>query len=484
MSIGPTALSSVLVQRLDAVLGTQLGQQGKDTTRLDAVRPPGTAVDIGADGDVTQQGPQSKAIQDIVEKAELTAATRARFLSADITGSAPTILGQTARTILTLLAQYPDTAPALAGKNPLWAEGEAAPEGSADGQADGDAATRGQTSSAGSSANASANTSAGAAAANAAARAVAGNLAGQAAQAGAAEAQDEAAATRANTAALAGEAAADADGAQTNAQTAAASRARLADAALAMLASRAPALPGAGPQPAQLAQALKQTLQQSGLFYESHLADMAYGQRDAAELAREPQARLDPDVMPRINPAGENRSLLADNLRFGLPTTSSPMTLQANGQPTHGTAVTWSGSQPGQAPTTPPGIHPDAALLVRQQLEVFANQTLAWEGSAWQGAPMWWEIRREQDDTIPGSNPVEAGQSWATRLVLNLPRLGTVEVRMNLAGNQLVMNIVAPDSDNEIAQAGIALRQRMHAAGLTLSDLTVGAHAPDLEELF
>lgn len=480
MSIGPTALSSVLVQRLDAVLGTQLAQQGKDNTRLDAVTPPGTAVDIGADGDVTQQGPQSKAIQEIVAKAELNAATRARFLSADITGSAPTILGQTARTILTLLAQYPDTAPALAGKNPLWAEGETAPEGAldtpADGQTDGEVATRGQATAAG--------TSAGTPAATAGGRDAAGNLAGQAGQAGAADAQDEAAATRTNTATLAGEAAEGADGAQADAQTGAASRARLADAALATLASRAPAMPGAGPQPAQLAQALKQTLQQSGLFYESHLADMAFGQRDAAELAREPQARLNPDVMPRINPAGENRSLLADNLRFGLPTTSSPMTFQADGQPTHGTAVTWSSSQPGQAPATPPGIHPDAALLVRQQLEVFANQTLAWEGTAWQGAPMWWEIRREQDDTIPGSNPVEAGQSWATRLVLNLPRLGTVEVRMNLAGNQLVMNIVAPESDTEISQAGIALRQRMHAAGLTLSDLTVAAHAPALEELF
>ncbi|OWT79984.1 MULTISPECIES: flagellar hook-length control protein FliK [unclassified Achromobacter] len=482
MSIGPTALSSVLVQRLDAVLGTQLAQQGKDNTRLDAVTPPGSAVDIGADGDVTQQGPQNKAIQEIVAKAELNAATRARYLSADITGSAPTILGQTARTILTLLAQYPDTAPALAGKNALWAEGEDAPEGALDtpdGQAEGGGATRGQApASAPAAGTAAANANA---TANANGRGVAGNPAGQA---GAADAQDEAAATRANTAALAGEAAEGADGAQAGAQAAAASRARLADAALATLASRAPAMPGAGPQPAQLAQALKQTLQQSGLFYESHLADMAFGQRDAAELAREPQARLNPDVMPRINPAGENRSLLADNLRFGLPTTSSPMTFQADGQPTHGTAVTWSGSQPGQAPTTPPGIHPDAALLVRQQLEVFANQTLAWEGTAWQGAPMWWEIRREQDDTIPGSNPVEAGQSWATRLVLNLPRLGTVEVRMNLAGNQLVMNIVAPQSDTEISQAGIALRQRMHAAGLTLSDLTVAAHAPALEELF
>ncbi|MFC4274252.1 flagellar hook-length control protein FliK [Achromobacter aloeverae] len=472
MSIGPTALSSLLVQRLDAVLGTQLAQQGKDTTRQDAVNPPGTAVDIGAEGDgaVSQQGPQSKAIQEIVDRAALNAATRARFLSADITGSAPTILGQTARTILTLLAQYPDTAPALAGKTPLWAEGETAPDAPADEQPDGDVATRGQAAAAG--------TPAAAAGARGAAAALMG-------QAGAADAQDEAAAARAGMAAQAADGAEGADVADgtERAQTAAPSRARLADAALATMASQAPNLPSAGPQPAQLAQALRQALQQSGLFYESHLADMAYGQRDPADLAREPQARLNPDAMPRINPAGENRSLLADNLRFGLPTTASPMTLQADGQPTHGTAITWSGSQPGTPPTTPPGIHPDAALLVRQQLEVFANQTLAWEGTAWQGAPMWWEIRREQDDAMPGANPVEAGQSWATRLVLNLPRLGTVEVRMNLAGKQLVMNIVAPDSDGEIAQAGAALRQRMQAAGLTLSDLTVAAHAPALEEL-
>ncbi len=473
MSIGPSALSSVLVQRLDAVLGTQLAQQGRNTTRQDAVAPPGSSSDIGTGNDdsVARQGPQSKAIQEVVEQAELNAATRARFLSAAITGSAPTILGQTARTILTLLAQYPETAPALAGKTPLWAEGEAAALPPAEGETDAEIAGRAQTPAA--SAGAAAN------ARNAAANLLASGLAGDLAElaTAGADAQDEAMAARAQVGAQA--AAAGAEGSP----AAVPSRARLADAALALMASQAPDMPGAGPQPAQLAQALKQTLQQSGLFYESHLSDMAFGQRDPAELAREPQARLNPDAMPRINPAGENRSLLADNLRFGLPTTASPMTLQADGQPTHGTAVTWSGSHPGTPPTTPPGIHPDAALLVRQQLEVFANQTLAWEGTAWPGAPMWWEVRREQDDSMPAGDPVEAGQSWATRLVLNLPRLGNVEVRINLAGNQLVMNIVAPDSDAEISRAGTVLRQRMQAAGLTLSDLTIAPHAPALEEL-
>ncbi|WP_195846994.1 flagellar hook-length control protein FliK, partial [Bordetella pertussis] len=92
-------------------------------------------------------------------------------------------------------------------------------------------------------------------------------------------------------------------------------------------------------------------------------------------------------------------------------------------------------SQPaGHAPGAPvPGIHQDATLLVRTH--------------------------------------------WATRLKLNLPRLGTVEARLNLAANQLVLHVVAPDSAAEIGAAADALRQQLSAAGLTLTNLSVDAVA-------
>ncbi|CPQ45765.1 Flagellar hook-length control protein FliK [Bordetella pertussis] len=77
-----------------------------------------------------------------------------------------------------------------------------------------------------------------------------------------------------------------------------------------------------------------------------------------------------------------------------------------------------------------PGIHQDATLLVRQQLDK-----------------------------------------------LNLPRLGTVEARLNLAANQLVLHVVAPDSAAEIGAAADALRQQLSAAGLTLTNLSVDAVA-------
>lgn len=474
MSVGPSALSSLLVQRLDAVLGTQLAQHGNTNTRQDAVRPADGLADIGdgqADGAVEQNGANKAAVRDAAAQADLASAARARFVSTDTTWSAPTSLGQTARTILTLLAQYPETAPAIAGKAPLWMAGApAAPDDeAAPGAQGGTAPNKNSTAPAGADPT----------------RIVQMTDGQDDGQGGlSSQSQGAGAAAGAKTTAPAGQLAAAADAADLAelSDATATSRPRAADAAAA---TRAPDLTTPGPQPGQLAQALKQALQGSGLFYESHLSDVAYGRRNAQQVAKEPQAALNPDDAPRINPSDEKRSILADNVRFSLPTMSSPTMPQADGMPSTGSAPTWSSSTPSLAPAPPPGIHPDAALLVRQQLEVLANQTLAWEGSAWAGTHMWWEINREQGDRASTADPhANAMQTWATRLVLTMPRLGAVEVRLNLAGDQLVMHIVAPDGEAEIARSGEALRQRMLAAGLTLSDLTITQFAPGLEEAF
>jgi hypothetical protein len=486
----------LLVQRLDAVLGTQLAQHGNGSlaTRPDAVSPPGGPAAPGdqrTGGSIDPNSPQAKAIiRDAELQAALAAAARARYISTDTTRSAPTSLGQTARTILTLLAQYPETAPAVAGKAALWLpDGEESHDSGTTPRASGESAAR----PAGSASVETEQAVQGAGGGNAGQGGLSGQSQGGAGNMDAAPAPGTSQAGVASLAPDSGDAvdaavAADIATNKTQATAAAGDTAgsKILDAAsgrgpAGSTAIRAPDLPTPGPQPAGLAQALKFALQSSGLFYESHLGDVAYGQRTAAQLAKEPQAALDPGQAPRINPAGENRSILADNVRFSLPTSAAPMMSQADGMPSTGTAPTWSGSQPSLAPAPPPGIHPEAALLVRQQLEVLANQTLAWEGTAWPGTPMWWEVSREQHDSSPGA--ARPGlQTWATRLVLTMPRLGSVEARLSLAGDQLVMQIVAPDGDAEISRATGALRERMQAAGLTLSDVAVSAYAPGLEE--
>ncbi|KAG1177558.1 hypothetical protein G6F35_016377 [Rhizopus arrhizus] len=59
-------------------------------------------------------------VVDAKTAAALALAARGLVTSSDTTASAPTTLGTTARTILALLAQYPEAAPAVQGRAPLW----------------------------------------------------------------------------------------------------------------------------------------------------------------------------------------------------------------------------------------------------------------------------------------------------------------------------------------------------------------------------
>lgn len=407
MSIGPSALGTVLVQRLDAVLGTTMAAHANlvSGARPDAVAQPGEAVRPGQAEhagrsprqplDPAARGQRDATVANSKDAEASGQPARSQVTRTDATASAPTTLGQTARTILALLAQYPDRPPPARGQAPLWpgptspAEG-AAPPRVADGHAPlpGDAPARGA--------------------------------------AGLAAARPDAAGNAPMPGARPGHPVAGV-------------------AAPAMTGLRLPAA-------ATLAAALRHALQNSGLFYESHLSDLAYGQRTADQLRAQPQALLPRAALPPHESAGR-----------------PPLPAQ--------------GATPGDAPAStqapspgPTGIHPEAAPLVRQQLDILANQTLVWQGQAWPGTPLEWEVRRDRHGEAD-----EAGTHWATRLTLDLPRLGQVQARLTLANDQLVLQLLAPRSAREINAAAQALRANLQRAGLTLTHLSVdavAAHTP------
>lgn len=403
MSIGPPALSTVLVQRLDAVLGTTMAAHANlvSGARPDAVAQPGEAARPGqpdAAGrnprapaePVQARGSRGNTVGDAGSAEASGQAAREKVTRYDATASAPTTLGQTARTILALLALYPDQAPAAQGRAPLWPAPPGAPAG------------------------------------------------------------DPAAAGPARPA--------------PHATPQAASAAPTAPPPSAGPAAGAGAT-GPGSLPAMLAGALRQALQGSGLFYESHLSELAFGRRTLEQVRDEPQAGLPreglrapaPGAAPRPQgPAPAMAAAPADTAAGGGPA------------PAAGAAA---------APSAPAGIHPDAAPLVRQQLDILANQALLWHGAAWPGTPLEWEVRRQAPDGADQPVP-----HWATRLKLDLPRLGLVEARLNLAGDQLVMQVVAPHSAREIGDQAQALREGLQRAGLTLSRLSVAATAARPDE--
>lgn len=189
----------------------------------------------------------------------------------------------------------------------------------------------------------------------------------------------------------------------------------------------------------RLAQALRQALQHSGLFYESHLRALASGQYRLTDIQQEPQAPL-------------------------------PTTTRADAPGVTTAANTSSGT----APT--PGVDPATHGVVRQQLEALADQSVQWRGEAWPGADMQWRIERESPHDTASSGGAQTTR-WATRLQLNLPGLGHVVADLKLDGTQLQLALKTDDAAAALLQEQAAsLRSQLSARRLQLASISVANH--------
>ncbi|NYT61946.1 flagellar hook-length control protein FliK [Alcaligenaceae bacterium] len=436
MSIGgPSALGTLLVHRLDSVLGTTLSQQANVVSgaRPDAVTQPGSPdrtdaaknethrqTREGVDRATAQTGQHTKeAINRAridARAAEILAARSAP--STSTTQSAPTSLGHAARTILALLANFPDQAAAVQGKTPLLT-----------------ANPRSANSNPGN------------------APATGGNIARAETTATLNRGPGIVAAPSASGAAgpLGATAAATATGQATSSV------------------------------PAQLAQALAHTLQRSGMFYESHLHNLAFGKQTPAQLEQEPQAQAGRGAPEGAPGSGKNAATTTTQQPASTPgQPGSNNASAASAQASRGETMHAGQNAPAPAaPNTPvpvPGLDPQTHQLVRQQLEVLANQTFAWRGEAWPDAPMEWEVSRREPSREDTLLSAETDQ-WATRINIQLPSLGNVQARLTLAGQQLVMHLIAPESSSLLKDHTEALRKRYSALGMQLSQLSVSRNA-------
>jgi len=127
-----------------------------------------------------------------------------------------------------------------------------------------------------------------------------------------------------------------------------------------------------------------------------------------------------------------------------------------------------------EAASAGPVVHPAAEGFVRQQLELLASQHFRWVGEAWPDTRMAWEIYRpavEEDGSARDTHT----QAWTTRLLIGLPQLGTIEVRLSLAGGRLDARIGATEQDAvaRMDEARAGLRARLAASGIALAQLAI-----------
>lgn len=255
----------------------------------------------------------------------------------------------------------------------------------------------------------------------------------------------------------------------------------------------------------RLASALADSVAFSGLFYESHLAQMSFGQRSPAQLFREPQA----STGQRVGGEHADAAEASPSAKTGTPTSPSdnasrtahfgtpinPSTASGDQTSHHQASARSASGLPGSSggimgvpnppnPTindpgarnmgvpdlTGTGVHPDTAPLVRQQLETLANSQFTWQGEAWPGAEMEWEVQDES-----GRQEAERQNAWSSRLRLQLPGLGEVEARLSLVDGQVVMRLTAPESADSLRTHAAVLQESMARAGLTLSDLAIAS---------
>lgn len=182
---------------------------------------------------------------------------------------------------------------------------------------------------------------------------------------------------------------------------------------------------------AQLASGLKQAIQASGLFYESHLADWVQGTGTRSELAREPQGAF----APAVARATEQAQAAA------------------------------------QAPA-PQHLAPQVEGLVQRQLEVLEFRAAQWQGEAWPGQRA--EIRIAEDDTAAGRDAA-GDPAWNATLRVTMPGLGEVEGRISLSGRavRLALGTTDPQAVRTLAGARAELARALGAQGLSLAEAKV-----------
>lgn len=230
------------------------------------------------------------------------------------------------------------------------------------------------------------------------------------------------------------------------------------------------------PESRQLAGALRETLGNSGLFYESHQAQWLEGTRSTAQLLHEPQnqtpeqlkAAMTDDTGNKAAMTGDtaNKAAMAGNTGKDQALTSNTSNPAAT---TSNTAHTSTQNPPSTTllqEAKALGIPEHLQPLVQQQLNALETRQMLWQGNVWPDQPMQWEIHEQPAKQSHGAE--EQQRQWVTQIRLDLPNLGEVEatLRFNSAGLNLTLNAATAETRALLGSASTRLVSALSDAGI------------------
>lgn len=176
----------------------------------------------------------------------------------------------------------------------------------------------------------------------------------------------------------------------------------------------------------QLTQQLQQTISQSGLFYESHVAEWAQGQLALSQLSQEPQFAL-----TSSNAHATNDILEKD---------------------------------------------PTVAQMIQSQLDAQEQQKITWQGPFTDSIPLKWEITK--DGKGNKASPSENADAWQSILKLDFPELGQVSITVNMYQGhvQLLMQTQSPETAPLLQSHAAELRRSLLLAGTAVDQMNIQHH--------
>lgn len=207
--------------------------------------------------------------------------------------------------------------------------------------------------------------------------------------------------------------------------------------------AKPPLLSDAPGDPAKLAQGLAQAVNKSGVFYESHLKSWSEGRLPLESLQQEPQARL-------LENAKANAASIA------LDSATQADASQASNRVLSSSAA------------------PQLGQLVQRQLDTLENRVVFLQAMAWPNQQVTMEIQQEQV-TDRDAQEEMTERAWTSRLSLDLPALGSVNVSLRLVNGTIQVDF-HPQRDTTsqlIRDNSPRLASGMDAAGLNLALMTV-----------
>jgi len=179
---------------------------------------------------------------------------------------------------------------------------------------------------------------------------------------------------------------------------------------------------------AQLAQNLRDTVDSSGLFYESHVAEWAEGKRPLASLMQEPQ--------------------MQKALQGEMPRTGTDLA---------------------------------SAQLINLQLHTHEQSRVQWQGEAWPGQKMQWDVTRDTPEGGQHGAPDEEQAAWRSGVRFQFPLLGDIAAQVVVQGGKVHIQMQAGSEDSAatLRQHAAALENAMAASGWPLASLAIAGKTPD-----